>query len=209
MYPPPAFASDRLADALRVAELVRFAVICLVRGDLADLVLAPFIVAGPPDTPELHAHLARANPLRPLLEAGPLRCRLLFQAADGYVSPSVYAEKRRTGRVVPTWNYVAAQFEGELARVPDAELPALLAAQVSAFEADAGSDWHLTDAPPDYAARMARGVFGLRFTPERCTTHRKLSQNKPDEVAAVRAWLAQRAEPARSLAFWMEPPESP
>ncbi len=51
----------------------------------------------------LQAHMARANgQWRALLEADELL--VIFQGADHYITPSWYATKRETGRVVPTWN---------------------------------------------------------------------------------------------------------
>ena len=38
----------------------------------------------------------------------------IFLGPDAYVSPSFYATKRRTGKVVPTWNYVAIHAYGRV-----------------------------------------------------------------------------------------------
>lgn len=73
----------------------------------------------------------RSNPLLEILSSGSLACRLVFQAADGYISLSVYVEKLKSAKVVPTWNYVACQFYGVLEQVPDRELLDLLAHQVN------------------------------------------------------------------------------
>ena len=36
----------------------------------------------------------------------------MFQGAEHYITPSWYATKRETGKVVPTWNYVMVQARG-------------------------------------------------------------------------------------------------
>ena len=59
----------------------------------------------------LRCHLARANPQwRDLQSAA--EALVVFQGADAYVTPSWYATKRETGKVVPTWNYQVVQARG-------------------------------------------------------------------------------------------------
>ena len=106
-YPPELFSSEELQDAVEVAELVKFASIHPVDGTLCDPVFAPFVCANRNESAIFCGHLVRSNPLLEILSGGPLASRLVFQAADGYISPSVYAEKLRSAKVVPTWNYVA------------------------------------------------------------------------------------------------------
>ena len=113
-YPPEPFYSEELEKAVVVAERVKFASIHPVDGTLCAPVFAPFISVRCVARAVFQGHLVRSHPLRELLMDGPLNCRLVFQAADGYVSPSVYEETPRSGKVVPTWNYVAAQFLGSL-----------------------------------------------------------------------------------------------
>ena len=36
----------------------------------------------------------------------------MFQGHDHYITPSWYATKRETGKVVPTWNYTMVQAKG-------------------------------------------------------------------------------------------------
>ena len=43
---------------------------------------------------------------------------LIASGADAYISPSYYATKRETGKVVPTWNYTVVHVHGVL-RVHD------------------------------------------------------------------------------------------
>ena len=54
-------------------------------------------------------HLARANPQgRHPVDDG----LAIFQGPDAYITPSWYAAKQTTGKVVPTWNYVAVHASG-------------------------------------------------------------------------------------------------
>ena len=86
----------------------------------------------------LRAHLARANgqlaDLRAMEQAG-APVLVLFQGAQAYVSPAWYATKAETGKVVPTWNYLAVQVRGVPRVIDDADW---LRAQAEA-EAGAGA----------------------------------------------------------------------
>ena len=187
-----------------MAEEVKFASIHPLDGGRCDPVFAPFVCSRYNGSAVLLGHLVRSNPLLEMLSSDALPCQLVFQAADGYISPSVYAEKPKSGKVVPTWNYVACQFMGTLEKVPDPELMDLLTYQVSVFEQAQGSAWKLEDAPTDFLELMASGVFGIRFTPERCRVHKKISQNRPMDQRAVIAWTKALHTPFKSLAHWME-----
>ncbi len=61
----------------------------------------------------LRGHLARGNPhwraIDPRVEA-----LAIFDGPDAYVSPAWYEEKRRTGKVVPTWNYTTVIVHGTI-----------------------------------------------------------------------------------------------
>ena len=206
-YPPELFSDDDPERALDVAEKVKFACIQPEDGTLCDAVFAPFVIVQRSGKALLEGHLVRTNPIYDLLMQGSLQCRLVFQAADGYVSPSIYAEKQKSGKVVPTWNYVAAQFFGTLNIVPQQDLLALLENQVEQFELSQGSDWRLSDAPLDYIGQLSQAVFGISFEPTRSRSHHKLSQNRPSDKSAVIAWTQTLNTPYKSLAYWMKPPD--
>src|SRR4029078_3425660 len=74
----------------------------------------------------LRGHLARGNPQWREIEAsiapggdGAGEALAIFDGPDAYVSPSWYEEKRLTGKVVPTWNYVTVQAHGTISTIHD------------------------------------------------------------------------------------------
>ena len=79
-----------------------------------DATFLPFLVDV--DARRVLAHVARANPQ--WRSADGARGLLIASGADAYVSPSSYATKRETGKVVPTWNYTVVHVHGVL-RVHD------------------------------------------------------------------------------------------
>lgn len=66
----------------------------------------------------LRAHLARANRHWMSLVQHP-SCLVIFQAEQGYISPSWYATKALTHHVVPTWNYAMVQMRGTVRTTDD------------------------------------------------------------------------------------------
>ncbi len=204
IYPPKLFHSDDLGDALAIAEAVRFANVFFQQAEVPTVVFLPFITAQEDSGPYLYAHLLRSNPLFAEARQGPVTARVVFNAADGYLSPSVYDEKKASGKVVPTWNYVASQFLVQIEIIPDDELEPLLARQVAAFEGDVGSDWELSDAPDDYVAGLKKMIAGLRCRIIEAHAHKKLSQNRTAELGNVEAWFERQSTDRRRLADWFE-----
>src|SRR3546814_966464 len=67
----------------------------------------------------LYGHVARANPQWKTPVTG--EAMAIFMGPDAYVSPSWYATKQETGKVVPTWNYVAVHVYGPVEFFEDAD----------------------------------------------------------------------------------------
>ena len=77
----------------------------------------------------LRLHVARANPQLAQLAAGQ-ECLVAFHGAQAYITPSWYATKAETHKVVPTWNFVAVHVWGTPVIQDD---PAWLRAQLEAL----------------------------------------------------------------------------
>jgi transcriptional regulator len=63
---------------------------------------------------KFHGHIMKTNPLYALLAAGDIDAKMTFLPANGYISPRIFSEKKVSEKVVPTWNYVAAHFDGSM-----------------------------------------------------------------------------------------------
>jgi transcriptional regulator len=134
----------------------------------------------------LRGHLARGNPHWRAIEAsiaaggdGAGEALAVFDGPDAYVSPAWYEEKRLTGKVVPTWNYVTVQAHGTISTIHDPEwLIPHVGRLVARHEAGRPDPWSLSDAPEDYVRTQARAIVGLELRITRLEAKAKLTQNR-------------------------------
>ena len=189
MYVPPAFQEDDLATlhaTMRAARLATF-----VTATAEGLVGSPLPMIldereGPHGT--LYGHVARANPQWKLAPIGDAMA--VFMGPDAYVTPSWYATKRETGKVVPTWNYVAVHAYGPVEFFDDADRLLDVVTRLTNLHEDAltkssgAEPWAVTDAPNDFIKSQLRGIVGLRMSITRIDGKRKMSQNRSAEDRA-------------------------
>jgi transcriptional regulator len=132
----------------------------------------------------LRAHVARANPVWREARAD-VESLVVFQGAQGYVSPAWYPSKAEHGKVVPTWNYVIVQGRGTVRFVDDAEwLRAFVSRLTDRHEGERAAHggaaaWAVTDAPPDYVDTMLRAIVGVEIVLGSLVGKWKVSQNRP------------------------------
>ena len=187
-YPPAAF---RLTDEARLREHLADATLGLVAtngssesGDGAPVAShVPFLFDATVGAKGvLLGHVARNNPHAKADGAAVL---VVFQGPDAYISPSYYATKARDPRHVPTWDYQAIHVRGTLRAIDDAEwLRGVVTRLTQRYEARAGTDWQVSDAPADYIDRLLRGIVGLQVDIQSIEGRLKLSQNRAAEDQA-------------------------
>ncbi|QAU23634.1 FMN-binding negative transcriptional regulator [Dyella sp. M7H15-1] len=126
----------------------------------------------------LQGHVARGNELT---KADGAQVLVMFQAANGYISPHWYPSKHETGREVPTWNYAVVHVHGRLRVIEDkAWLRGFLERLTDRHEASQPRPWQVSDAPEDYIQKMLKTIVGLEISIDRIEGKFKLSQNHPD-----------------------------
>jgi transcriptional regulator len=172
----------------------------------------PFILDADPagGPPTLRAHVARANPVWREARAD-VESLVVFQGAQAYISPSLYASKAATGKVVPTWNYVIVQARGTLRVMDDAPwLHALVTRLTERHEATRAVPWQVSDAPADYIDTMLRAIVGIELTLTSLTGKWKVTQNRSAAdragvVDGLRAQAEQNGDPmAEAMAALVE-----
>ncbi|CDX18762.1 FMN-binding negative transcriptional regulator [Mesorhizobium sp. ORS 3324] len=178
MYIPPAFRDDdkeSLRATIRAARLAT-----LVTATAEGLLATPLPLLLDESEGEhgtLYGHVAKANPH---WGAPPLGDGLaIFMGPDAYVTPAWYQTKRETGKVVPTWNYVAVHAHGAVEFFEDADrLLEIVTRLTNLHEGGRASPWSVSDAPPDFIRAQLKGIVGLRMPIARLEGKRKMSQNR-------------------------------
>jgi transcriptional regulator len=196
MYVPPAFKDDDLGNiraTIRAARLANL-VTATAEGPVATP-LPLFLDETEGERGVLYGHMARANPQWRLDPTG--EALAIFMGPEAYVTPSWYATKQETGKVVPTWNYIAVHAYGPVEFFQEAErLLDVVTRLTNMHEKPRAKPWAVGDAPADFIAAQLRGIVGLRIPVTRFEGKRKMSQNRPeaDRIGVV-AGLAASDKP--------------
>jgi transcriptional regulator len=123
-------------------------------------------------------HFARANPHWKYL-AERNEALMIFQGAEGYITPNWYPSKAEHAKVVPTWNYAVVHAYGRPAVMQDTDWLRRHVAELTAQqERSEVKPWALTDAPETFIEVMLRGIIGFRLAITRLEGKWKMSQNR-------------------------------
>src|SRR6185436_13722196 len=145
----------------------------------------------------LRAHVARANPVwrEFSADAGAL---VVFHGPSAYITPSWYAAKQETGKVVPTYNYAVVHAHGPLRAIEDRDwLRALVGRLTDRFEAPREAPWQVTDAPAQFVDNLLGAIIGLEIPITRMSGKWKMSQNRPAvDLAGIVEGLRDTGDPA-------------
>lgn len=126
----------------------------------------------------LLGHIARRNEHWRLEPTG--ESLVIAHGPDAYITPSWYATKATTGRVVPTWNYITAHIYGELSFHDDpAWLEPVVRALTDRHEAGRLQPWSLDDAPRPYVDGQLGAIVGVELRIGRVEAKAKLEQGEP------------------------------
>jgi transcriptional regulator len=183
-----------LIDAHPLAALTRIARGAIVADHL------PFLFDAEANV--LRAHVARANPLWLDFDSAS-EALAIFTGLDHYVTPSWYATKRETGKVVPTWNYEAVHVYGRLRAIDDPKwIRTLLCDLTARQEVARPQPWALEDAPHDFIDAMLKAIVGIELSITRIEAKRKLSENRAaaDRAGVIAGLEAERGETAERMA---------
>lgn len=182
MYIPPAFAENRSRELEEIILAASLPVLISASKPASGAVRLiathlPLMLDGA----RLIGHFARANEHWKVLDPQ-AESLAIFLATEGYVSPSWYATKAETGRVVPTWNYEAVHAYGrlEIIHEPEALLP-IVTKLTRRHEERRPHPWQVSDAPADYISSQLKGIVGVELHISRLEGKKKLSQNKSKE----------------------------
>jgi transcriptional regulator len=200
MYLPAHFSETR-PDVLRafVRDHPLGLLVTRNRAGGVDANSVPFVLDAEGDAPGvLRAHVARANTLwqeaRDDAEA-----LVVFQGAQGYVSPGWYPSKAAHGKVVPTWNYVMVQARGRLRAIDDpAWVRGFVTRLTERHERARPAPWAVGDAPADFLETMLGAIVGIEIELTSIVGKWKVSQNRSaaDRAGVVEGLVRERGDEA-------------
>jgi len=224
MYIPEAFreedrdAIDAMIHSCPLATLVTHSTQGLFATPLPMI-----FAAGEGDHGVLYGHIARANPQ--WKEPSAEDALVLFQGPNAYITPAWYATKAETGKVVPTWNYLAVHAYGPVEFFHDPATLLDVVTKLTRHHEEArhheaarpqsisqpgpepgpqlpNQPWSVSDAPADYIQSQLRSIVGIRIPIRHLEAKKKLSQNQPAaNRAGVKQGLSQSpSEQDRNLA---------
>lgn len=194
MYIPPQFKEDRVSVLHAAMGQAGLATLVTFGADGLEASHVPMLL-DPEPAPfgTLHGHISKANgqwrQSRPDVQA-----LAIFLGPDAYISPAWYETKRETGKVVPTWNYVAIHAAGPVRFFHDLDqLLALVTRLTERHERNRTEPWAVSDAPEEFIRAQLKGIVGFALPITRLEGKWKMSQNRPaaDRIGAVEGLLRE------------------
>ncbi|KAL2855857.1 hypothetical protein BJY01DRAFT_203884 [Aspergillus pseudoustus] len=130
-----------------------------------------------------------------------------------YVTPKFYTEtKPATGKVVPTWNYAAAQAYGKIRVFCDSkseETSTFLQTQIGELSRQSetkimgsSSPWEVSDAPTSYVDLLKKNIIGIEITIDRLQGKFKMSQEmgQGDRQGVIKGFQNLGTEAGKGIA---------
>src|ERR1019366_8382919 len=119
MYMPSHFEEKRAEVIQQLIRELGFGMLVTLDSDGLNANHIPFeFDPDPAPFGTLRAHVARNNPVWQNFSAE-VDALAVFQGAHAYITPSWYATKQETGKVVPTYNYMVVHAYGPMRIIED------------------------------------------------------------------------------------------
>ena len=181
MHCPKAFEENRPDVLLALIQQYPLATIISHSQQGLEVNVMPVLVKQDEGKIVLRGHMAKNNAqLRALAHSETVLW--VFQGPNVYVSPAWYPSKQLHGKVVPTWNYMLVEAQGQVKVFTDAdELLHLVTDMTNEHEQQRVSPWQVDDAPAQYVQSQLRGIVGIEMEVSQLRGKFKLSQNRSDE----------------------------
>lgn len=185
MYTPKQFEElriDVMHELIRARPLATL--VTLSAGGLNANHIPLHLLESPAPLGTLQGHVARANPILGDFEKN-IEVLAVFHGPDAYITPSWYATKKETGKVVPTWNYAVVHAYGYVRIVDGASwLRAQLEALTAHNEASFAEPWAVSDAPHEFTEKLIGNIVGFEMVITKLLGKWKVSQNQPQQNQA-------------------------
>jgi len=180
MYLPKHFSSQ---DEKKIRKLIEenafITLLSYPKDSIPFINHLPVIFSPEPGENEiLLGHMAKRNPQWMHFKENP-QATIIVQGPHTYITPSWY----KSGRDVPTWNYVALHLQGHIQLVEKfSEQTKVLKQLTSFFERPNPKPWEF-ELPEDLLdpAALTGAIISFKFKIEKVDAKFKLSQNRSKE----------------------------
>ena len=200
MYLPTQFKEESVPAMHAAMRAARIGTLVTLGEDGMEASHVPMLV-DPEPTPygTLRGHVSKGNPQWRRTKTD-VPALAMFLGPNAYITPAWYETKRQTGKVVPTWNYVAVHAYGTVRFFEDAEpLLDIVTRLTRTHESGRAAPWAVTDAPADFIRAQLKGIVGFELPIVRLEGKWKMSQNRPaEDRAGVMEGLRREGGPAEA-----------
>jgi transcriptional regulator len=176
MYIPQSFEENNINELHELIRAHPLSVLVTMKNGVPEVNHIPLLLS----EGVLTGHIARANTL---WKDHPQEAEVIavFHGPENYISPSWYATKEESGKVVPTWNYTAVHAKGKIRFIHEAEwLIRHLGEITSHNEKPFPQPWQVSDAPSEYIEQLVKAVVGIEIQITSLQGKWKVSQNRPE-----------------------------
>ena len=204
MHPNPHFYTNDRAELVTLIKAHPFALIMSTKNTRVHVAHAPVLIDIAEDDVILRFHLANNNPAcEAVLKGG--YALVVVTGPHDYISPDWYGRSN----IVPTWNYLSAEAEGECRPLNTSETVQLLDDVSDTFEAHLAPKpmWKRAKMDEERFITMQNAITGFALTPKRFEGIRKLSQNKPEDARSNVAKALSEHSPSSEIAQLMAKPK--
>ena len=165
MYIPKHDAEDRLDVLHELITAHPLGTLVTAESGMLEANHLPFLITPPTAIAPLGClvgHVAKRNLV--WKSTAQQEALIIFQGPQAYITPSWFQEKAVSGKVVPTFNYIAVHAYGHIKVIEEPQaLRKILHQLTHHFESTRASPWQLDDAPPDYIERLMRAIVGIEI----------------------------------------------
>lgn len=210
MHIQPIFAIDKRGELHQLIRAYPLATIFTATGEDANLLPLDLLEEG--EHGRLCGHVAKDHSLLRTTPDGS-GVTLVFQSPNAYISPRWYINGQRSGRLAPSWNYVAVQVRGTIRFVWDGPwISSHLARLTASQEAGRDNAWSIDEVSPDFLQHACERLVGFEIDIVEMSGKRFLSQQRTeaDRHNLIRTLALEESQSAKAVAAliqaWSESP---
>jgi transcriptional regulator len=207
MHIPPMFAENRKDELHRIVRAYPLATIIMSVTNGLEVNILPLELHDSTSGTCLRGHVARNHPIATESTSEDV-VSVVFQGPNAYISPKWYVNGQRSGRVAPSWNYIAVQARGILRLVDDHNwMLTHLASLTESQETSRVEPWSMAQAAPQFIEEVSERLIGFEIGVIELVGRSMLSQQRTvaDRQSLISHLALEPLASARELGAFITP----